>query len=128
MPEDERLIARLVASEQVEVVFDAISLAFRSAEYRFRQSGAIPWVTKGTMLRPPEDELKRKIGWEIEASMRHACFALGWARGLGGIRPEFRSRLRHFISEQRALHWFIGWIDVGIGYSTPGLSGWLGPP
>jgi hypothetical protein len=123
-PADEQLIARLAALHQEEALIEIIKLAFMRAEERFGHSGALPWVTDGHRPRP-DDALKILIGREIDACFRLTCFALSWSHTLAGVSPELRARLQRVIGDQGKLGWAIGWIDVGVGCYTLGLSGYF---
>jgi len=120
----EKLISRLAAAGQAQAVMDVIARAFSRADDRFKNSGALPWISNGH-LPAPEEELKITIGREIGEFFRATCIALGWMRSLAKAEPKLKPVLRQMLSQQGKLHWALGWIDIGVGGHTLKLSGFF---
>lgn len=121
---EEKLISRLAAAGQAQAVMDVIGRAFFHADDRFKNSGALPWISNGH-LPAPNDELKIAIGRQIDEFFRATSMALGWMRALAKAEPKLKPVLRQMLSDQGKLNWALGWIDVGVGGYTLKLSGFF---
>jgi hypothetical protein len=99
-------------------------LAWRRAEERFADSGAPRWVREGYLPRP-EESTRREIARQLHYVFFTTEFALGWTRTLGRISPDFRARLLELTKAQSKLNWVIGWLDIGVGARTLGISGYF---
>jgi hypothetical protein len=116
----------MVASGLANAVAEVVGLALTRATERFRTSGASPWISESGRPPPSEDE-GRKISRAINMSFELTCFALGWAKMLGGLAPQTCSRLVAILNDKdaNALNWVIGWLDVAVGYRVLGISGYF---
>ena len=121
---DEKLISRLAAAGQAQAVIDVIARAFSHADDRFKNSGALPWISNGD-LPAPDQELKISIGRGIGEFFRATCIALGWMRALARVEPKLKPVLLRMLSQQGKLNWALGWIDIGVGGHTLKLSGYF---
>jgi hypothetical protein len=96
--QDRQLISHMVASGLAYAVAEVVDLALTRAIERFRNSGASPWMSDMGRQAPEEDE-GRKISRAINMSFEFLCFSLGWAKILGDLAPQTRSRLVAILNE-----------------------------
>jgi hypothetical protein len=124
--QDRQLIAHMVASGLAYTAAEVVDLALTRATERFRNSGASPWISE-LGRQAPEEEESRKISRAINMSFAFTCFALGWAKILGDLAPQARSRLVAILNDKdaSALNWLIGWLDVAVGSRVLGISGYF---